>query len=144
MKIKNILGLLSAIILFTCLLLDAIALWKDKLPEIKIFNKKFNLMKIFRIEREMLGDHRKPYGVFRICAVSGLLILIGGLVMQNFLKNIGFFISGFSFVVYGSYGMYKKEICDQYGSRAYGAEAIFIAFIHSLIGGGLTACSFLF
>ena len=144
MKIKIIIGLLSAIILCAYLLLDAVALWKDKLPEIQIVNRKINLIKIFRIDREMLGGHRKPYAAFRLCAASGLLILVIGILLQSFLKNFGFFILGFSFVAYGIYGIYKKEICDQWGSRSYGAGVIFIALMYILIGGGVTAFSFLF
>jgi len=137
-------AVLGALVLFPYLLLEAVALWKDDLPEISIFNRRINLKKIFRIDREMLGDHRKPYGAFRLCLVFGMITLFIGVVLKNLLFNIGFIVSGLSFVVYGVYGIYKKEITDVTGSRDYGVKARIMALLFIILGGVLLACGFYF
>lgn len=137
-------GIIGSLVLFSYLLFEAVVLWKNDLSEISIFNRKFNLKKIFRIDREMLGAHRKAYGAFRFCLVLGMLTVVLGVVLQNILFNLGLFLSGLSFVVYGIYGIYRKEITDVTGSREYGIKAIIMALLLILSGGVLLACGVYF
>ena len=127
-------GIIGALVLFPYFLVEAAALWKNDLPEISIFNRKINLKKIFRIDREMLGAHRKPYGAFRLLLVSGMLLVVIGAVFNNILFNLGFIISGLSLLVYGTYGVIKREVCEVTGTRVYGFEAILTGLL-IILGG---------
>ncbi|MBI5675118.1 MAG: hypothetical protein HZC48_04685 [Nitrospirae bacterium] len=117
-------------------LLDAVALLNNRLPELSIFGKKYKLIKIFRIDPEMLGSQRKPFAAFVFSLYLGILIFSVGLVMSNltFLLFIGSSIAGLSFVAYGAYGIYKKEIISPTKICQYGPEAIATSIVYILLG----------
>lgn len=135
-EIENIIACFGAIALSAFMIINAGILIVDEIPELSIFNRKIISKKSFRIQREMSGEHRKPYGLFLMSTAVGLTILFIGLPFKALviMKSAGV-VLGITWIFYGLYGIYKKEIVAGWSSdRSYGVAARCFALFYFVIG----------
>lgn len=140
---EMILGIIGGYALLSYALVKSIFVWADFNRDVTLFGRTIRLKKIFRIEREMLGTHRRPFAMFTTSAISGIILLLTGLLSKvPRLAKAGILCAALSCIVYGCYGILRKDIVGigrVSVERAFGFEAIVDGLIFILMGISLIA-----